>query len=229
MAEGGGASGEVMTGAPPPAGGCTSAAGGAGAAVGSRWRCRSGRRRLARQHHHARADLHPGVEVGDVLVGEPDAARGHEGADGRRLIGAVDAIDRLAEIESARAERIAVTAGHEARQIGLALDHFFRRMPIRPLRHLGNPLGARPSEALAAHADAVAQRLALAEHEIEVGILRVDDERAGRLLGVVVDQRATELRRQRLPRAGLGTHLRRKCRHVARICASRTLLGLCRP
>ena len=46
-------------------------------------------------------------------------------------------------------------------------------------------------------------------------------ERAGRLLGVVVDQGATELRRQRLLRPGLGTHLGRQGR-VARIALHRS-------
>src|SRR5262249_20692262 len=63
---------------------------------------------LARQHHHAGADLHPRVEVGDVLIGEADAVRRYEAADGRGLVGAVDAVERIAEIERARAERIAV-------------------------------------------------------------------------------------------------------------------------
>ena len=187
-----------------------------------------GGRRLARQHHHARSDLDAGVEVGDVVVGEPDAARRHEGADGRGLVGPVDAVQRLTEVKRARAERVAVAACHEARQIRLAVDHLFRRMPVRPLRHSRHFFRAGPGEALAADADAVAQRLALAEHEIEVGVRRVDDERAGRLLGVVVDQGATELRRQRLLRPGLGAHLGRQ-RRVARIALHRsggTRIGL---
>src|SRR5262249_975241 len=139
-----------------------------------------------------------------------------EGADGRRLIGAVDAVNRLAEIERARTERIAIAAGHEARQIGLALDHFFRRMPIGPFRHSGHLFRAGPGEALAADADAVTQRLAVAEHEIEIGVRRIDDDRAGRLLGIVVDERALELRRQLLARTGLGSILRRQ-RRITRI------------
>jgi len=55
--------------------------------------------------------------------------------------GAVNPVQRLAEIECAGAERIAFAAGHEARQIGLALDHFRRRIPIRPFRHLADAFG----------------------------------------------------------------------------------------
>ena len=59
----------------------------------------------------------------------------------------------------------------------------------------------------------------VAEHEIEIGVRRVDDDRAGRLLGVVIDQGATELRRQFLPRAGFGPHLGRQRRDGSRIVA----------
>ena len=107
----------------------------------------------------------------------------------------MNAVQSLTEVESAGAEWVAVASGHEARQIGLALDHCFRRIPIGPFRHSGNPFHASPSEALAAHADAVAQRPAVADHEIEIGVRSIDDDRAGRLLGVVIDQGAPELRR----------------------------------
>src|ERR1700678_3866867 len=64
------------------------------------------------------------VEILDIPVDQANAARGDERADGRGLIGAVDAIERVAKIESARTERIALAARHEARQVGLAVDHF---------------------------------------------------------------------------------------------------------
>ena len=185
-------------------------------------RCRHGRCLVpARQHHHARAHLDAGVQVRDVLVGEPDAARGYEGPDGGRLIGAVNAINGVTEIKRARAERVAIAAGHEARKIRLALDHLLRWIPIGPFRLPGNSLRAGPGEALAADANPVAQRLALAEHEIEIGVRRIDDDRAGRLLGVVVDQRAPKLRRQFLPGTGLGPHLGRQRHHVTRIAITR--------
>jgi hypothetical protein len=68
---------------------------------------------FAPQHYDARADTDTGVEVYDVPIGQPYAARGHERADGRWLIGAVNAIHGLAEIKCARAERIARTTRHE--------------------------------------------------------------------------------------------------------------------
>ncbi len=79
-----------------------------------------------------------------------------------------------------------------ARQIGLAGDHFRRRGPIRPLRLLGDGLGARPGEAVAADADAVAHRLAIAEHQVEIGVRGIDDDGAGRLAGRIGDDLAAE-------------------------------------
>src|SRR5690606_4725067 len=157
-----------------------------------------------------RTDLHTAVEVFDVLVQQPDTARRNGLADGRRLVGAVDAVERLAEIERARAERVAGAAGHHARQVRLALDHLGRREPIRPFLHPRDAFVAGPGEAFAADADAVAERLAVAKHQIEVGIGGVDDHRAGRLFGVVVDELTLEVGRQFLRRALLRLIFRRQ-------------------
>src|SRR4029078_6959135 len=94
-------------------------------------------------------------QVRDVLVEHADAARGDELADRRGLVGAVNAIDGRAEIHRPRAERIAGATGHEARQIGLTLDHLRRRMPIRPLGLAGDLLHAVPGKAVAADPNAV--------------------------------------------------------------------------
>src|SRR5205085_1695165 len=149
------------------------------------------------------ADVHATVEVGHVLIGEADAAGGHALADGRGRIGAVNAVYRAAEIHGARAKRVGRAAGHEARQVGLALDHFGRRRPIRPLGLLGDRLHARPAEAVAADADAVADRAATGLHEIKIGVRRVDDDGAGRLAAVVGDDLAPELRRRLVALLGL--------------------------
>src|SRR5580700_5695070 len=62
------------------------------------------------------------VQVRYIAVDEAEAARGHGAADGLRLVRAVNAIDRGAEIERTRTHGVAGASGHEARQIGLALD-----------------------------------------------------------------------------------------------------------
>ena len=61
-----------------------------------------------------------------------------------------------AEIERAGAERIVGAAVHVARQVGPALHHCRRRRPARPFRLAADRLVARPGEARAADADAVA-------------------------------------------------------------------------
>ncbi len=137
----------------------------------------------------------------------------------------MNAIKRLAQIERARAERIGRATRHEAGQIGLALDHFLRRMPVRPFRHLADALGARPGEPFAADADAVAHGLAVAEHEVEIGIGRVDDDGAGGLPGLEGHDLAPELRRQFLRLAFLGLLLRRQgCNRGAAIDGGRRVV-----
>src|SRR5713101_4552156 len=98
----------------------------------ARWARRRRKRRLrgSRRPRSAagpdddpRAQCHAAVEVFDILIEQANAARGDELADGRGLIGAVDAVERLAEIERAGAQRIAGPARHHPRQIGLAIDH----------------------------------------------------------------------------------------------------------
>src|SRR5689334_11225548 len=170
------------------------------------------RRRPARQHHHARTDFDLLIEIRHVFIGEADTARRHERANRGWLVGAVNAVKRLAEIERARAKWIAFTTSHEARQIGLTLDHLGGRMPIRPLGHAGDLLGAGPGETLTSDADAVAHRLAARHHEIKVGVRRIDHDRADRLARRIVDDGAAQIRRQLLGRPGLRTILGRQRR-----------------
>src|SRR5208337_4996437 len=98
-------------------------------------------------------------------------------ADRFRLVGAMDTIDGLPEIERARAQGVAWTAGHEPRQIGLAFNHFRRRPPVRPLLLARNALQAGPLEAFAAHADAVAKGPVVPLQHVKETLLRVDDDR----------------------------------------------------
>src|SRR5215831_11377738 len=147
----------------------------------------------SRQHHHLGADIDAVIEVDDVLVGHADASGCRAAADGRGRVGAVDAVEGTAEIHGARAERIGRAAGHEARQVRRAGNHLRRRRPIRPLGPALDGLDAGPGETLAADADAVADRLAAAEDQVEIRVLRIDDDRARRLVGRIVHGRPPEV------------------------------------
>src|SRR5262245_54846425 len=138
-------------------------------------------------HNDFRADLHAVVEIDHVLVAHADAARGHRGADRPRLVGAMNAIERRAEIERARAERIFRAASHVGRQIRAAPEHLRWRTPVRPLTLERDLLDAGPGEARPPDADAVAHRRAIALDEIKESLTRIDDDGARRLASAVFD------------------------------------------
>src|SRR5438105_6776940 len=106
-------------------------------------------------------------------------------ADGLRRVGAVNAINRAAEIKRTRTHGVPGPARHEARQIGLARDHFRRRGPVRPFRLERDAQQPVPLEAVASDAYAVAQRYVVGLNEIKETMLGIDDDRAGRLVGAV--------------------------------------------
>src|SRR6185295_5035875 len=58
-------------------------------------------RRLTGHYDDTGASLNAAIEILDVLVEQTDATRRHERADRRRLIGAVDAIERAVDKETA--------------------------------------------------------------------------------------------------------------------------------
>src|SRR4029077_14240676 len=155
------------------------------------------RRRRIRsgQHNDTGAHHDPPVKVLDVLIGQTNAAGGHEAADSGRLIGAVDAVFGIAQIHGARAERIGLAPGHEARHVRLARDHLLWRQPVRPFFHAADALGARPGEAFAADTYAVTDRLSVTERQVEVSVRRVDEDGAGWLNGRVIHDRPAELGR----------------------------------
>src|SRR5215470_178865 len=110
----------------------------------TRTRARDGRLtvRSHRQDHHFGADVYAPIEVGHVLVEHADAAARHLMADGGRRVGAVDAVNGIAEVHGAGPQRVTRAAGHKARQVRLALQHFRRRDPVRPFLLAGNGLHA---------------------------------------------------------------------------------------
>src|SRR5215470_16132438 len=134
-------------------------------------------------HDDPSADRHPLVEVDDLVVRQTEAARRHGMADRLRLVGAMDAVDRVAEIHRAGAERVARTTCHPTRQVGLARNHFRRRCPVGPFRLARDCLEPGPLESLAADADAVAQCPVVALDDVEEALRRIDHNGAGRLGG----------------------------------------------
>src|SRR5947207_291696 len=141
-------------------------------------------------HHHLGADPDAVVEVDDVLVAHADAAGGDRGADGPRFVRAMNAVERGAEIHRPGAERIFRAALHVARQVRAALEHLFGRNPVRPFALGRNVLDARPREARAADADAVADRAAPLLDEVEKTLARIDDDGAGFLRTRIFDDLA---------------------------------------
>src|ERR1700744_885229 len=106
-------------------------------------------------HHHGRADMNAIVEIAYVLIGHAEAAGRNCLSDRFRLVGTVDAVQRRAEIDGARTERIVDAAGHVARQVRPSPAHLLRWRPARPFPFRGHAVHAAPAEAVAADADAV--------------------------------------------------------------------------
>src|SRR5262245_2900 len=157
-----------------------------------------------RQHDDRRTDLHPAIEVDDVLVGEADAARGDGLADILRLVGAVTAVQRIftigIEVEAARAHWVLRTARHVRRKRAKALLLTRGGGPAWPLGHAANLGDAGPTLRFLADRDAIADCLATRLDQIEEAIVGIDDDRSGRFLAVIVDDMALE----RFGDAGLG-------------------------
>src|SRR6478736_5295854 len=91
---------------------------------------------LRLEHHDNGADLDAAIEVDGILVGQADAARRDRGADIFRLVGAVNAEQRVlaagVEIHRAGAHRIVRTRCHESWNAETR-DFARGRMPSRPL------------------------------------------------------------------------------------------------
>src|SRR5689334_14240182 len=118
------------------------------------------------------------VKIDHILVSKPDTARGNRMSDGPWLRRAMNAVFGGAEIKGPRAQRVTWPPFHVVRQIGLAVQHFWRRMPVGPFGFAADMLSALPGEAHAADADAVTQRLAVGEDQIEEAAPGFDDDRS---------------------------------------------------
>src|ERR1700732_1247273 len=83
-------------------------------------------------HYHGGTDRDAVIEIGDVVVGHAEAAGGYRLADGFRLVGAMDAVQRRSKIHRPRPERVVDAAGHMPRQIGASRQHLRGWGPARP-------------------------------------------------------------------------------------------------
>src|ERR1700730_7341761 len=128
--------------------------------------------RMSFKHYYGRADFDPIIEVDDIVVAQSNAPRSSGGADGVRLVRAMDAIHGIAQVHCACAERIGRAAAHMMWPIGPPPQHLGGRRPIRPLPLVSNGRGPAPCEAIATDADAVSQSLTFAENEIEPPLAR---------------------------------------------------------
>src|SRR5882757_6148646 len=88
-------------------------------------------------------------------------------------------------------------------------------MPIRPFGLARDFLHAGPGKAVAADADAVADRAPVTQDVIEVGVGGIDDQRSGRLLGSVGDFLLAQVWRQ-LRRTDFRLFFRRQRRQYHR-------------
>src|SRR5450755_2777264 len=121
-------------------------------------------------YHDPGADRDAIIEIGDVGIHQPEAAGRDRSTDRIRPVGPVDAIHGGPEIHRAYAERITGSAGHEARQIRLALDHFWRRCPVRPFCLSRDIEQSLPRKSVSADTNAVADRAAIALNQIEMAL-----------------------------------------------------------
>src|SRR5260221_11917862 len=100
-------------------------------------------------HDHGGANGDAVVEIGDVFVGHAEAAGRYRLADRLRLVRAVNAIKRRAQIHGAGAERVGEAACHMARQIGPPRQHLRGWGPARPFLFRGDAVDAGPAKAAA--------------------------------------------------------------------------------
>ena len=142
------------------------------------------------------ADVDAVVEVDRVHVAHADAAGGDRLADFRRLVGAVDPVERvviaLKEIERPRAERIVPPALERSvsdigPELGPALHDGGGRHPGWPFLHLPDRCATGPGVGLHAGCNPIFDRLVVGQHEIKMLAAGVDDDRAGPFAGLVLD------------------------------------------
>src|SRR5690606_25013608 len=139
------------------------------------------------------------VKIYYVFIGQTDAAIRYRRAYQPRFVRAVDSEHGVApvavEIESARAERIVLSAGDASRifrQMRLAPNHVGCRGPRRPFRFAADLGPAFEGKPLLADGDAIARGLTAFLDEIKETLRRIDDDRPGGLAAVIADTLPSE-------------------------------------
>src|SRR5215510_16364960 len=136
------------------------------------------------QHHHDRAHFDAVVEIDHVLVGHPDAARRNRMSDPFRLVGSMDAVQRVPaageEIDAARAHGIGWSAFDIVRERAEPPLLALGRRPPRPFFLAANLRDTGPRLRLFAHDHAIADRLVVRQHVIEIARVTIDDDRTRR-------------------------------------------------
>ena len=131
------------------------------------------------------ADIDSAIEVDDIIIDHADTSARDVRANCLWRVGAMNSIDRIAEINGARAQRIADAAGYESRQIRLALDHLRGRYPVRPFRFAAYGLHAGPGKPVPTNADAIADGFAATEHVIKPRVGRIDNDGTRSFVGLI--------------------------------------------
>src|SRR5689334_14611439 len=137
-------------------------------------------------------------------------------ADRGWIIGAVNAVFGVAEIQRACTQWIAGATADPTGQIRLTRHHLRRWNPVGPFGLAYDGLNSGPSETLAADADSITHGHAMAHGQIKERMRGIDDDRARRFTARIGDHLAAQLRRQLLRGTFVILRLRRILRRVLR-------------
>src|SRR4029078_2219724 len=96
------------------------------------------------QHQNLGPDDDPAVKINHISVEHTNAPARYFMANRFRRVGAVNTIDRAAEINCPGTQRIAFATSHPARKVWLPRNHLLRRRPIRPFGFPRDELSPSP-------------------------------------------------------------------------------------
>src|SRR5262245_5536503 len=127
-------------------------------------------------HVHRGADLSHRSEMQDVRVKHPGTSRRGCTSNRLRIIGAVDAIEGIAQIERHRPQRILDAARHLLGKAWVAFTHFRGGIPIRPRLLAAYCFSTCPVKTLAADGDPVFVSMITWKNVIEFATTGIDHD-----------------------------------------------------